>query len=332
MRVAAARPGIFSAQISLPKIFLLIGSLFVSVVISEITLRLFFAKKFPAHYAERSLLYEYHPTFGWFPPRNITRRFTWDRTTTVTLNSHGFRSPEPETNNKPGIMFLGDSFLWGFDLEASERFTDQLQARHPEWQIHNLGVCGYGTDQSFLLLQSYFDVYKPRAVILMYCTDNDWADNSSNVMRYGEYYKPFYLVVGPNALAVQGIPVPRSERVILAEHKHLAHSYLFRLAVQVYWKNRKPTALQSKQNPTLHLLLAMRKFVVEKGAFFAVAMQEKNGEFEQFLTSVEIPWMTIATTNKFAGNGHWNPEGNSNICNKLEIVLKAARQGGHINF
>jgi hypothetical protein len=332
MGVAVAKPRIFFAQISSLKLFLLVGSIFLSVGISELVLRLFFAKQLAPPHDERSLLYEYHPTFGWFPPKNTTRRFAWDRTTTITHNSHGFRSPEPETNNKPGIMFLGDSFTWGFDVEAYERFTDKLQSRHPEWQIHNLGVSGYGTDQEFLLLQSYFDVYTPRAVILVYCTDNDWRDNSCN-MRYGGYYKPFYAIVGPNALALQGIPVPRAERAILADHKRLARSYLFRLGLQAYWKNRKPEPLLVKQNPTLHILAAMRTFVLQKGGVFAVAMQEKNEDFEQFLTDLQIPWVILATTNKFPGlGGHWNPEGHTDVCNKIDTFLKAGLQGDHIKF
>jgi len=322
---AFAGARLFFARISMAKLLLLAGSLLLSIALSELALRLFIPDEFSPIQEERSLLYQYHPTLGWFPKKNTTRRFTAARTITVTYNSHGFRSPEPETNNRPGIMFLGDSFVWGFDVEASERFSDKLQARHPEWNIYNLGVSGYGTDQELLLLESYFDVYKPRAVVLVFCTDNDIEDNATNV-RQGGYYKPFCTGFDSNGIIMKGIPVPRCYRAILADHKGLSHLFLTRLMVRAYCKFRNPPVFQANRNPTDLLLLAMRSYVVKKGAFFGVAMQELNEDFKQLLTNYQIPWVALRTKKKFPGfAGHWTPEGHTEVCDDMEkFLLKAA--------
>ena len=44
-------------------------------------------------------------------------------------------------------MFVGDSFVWGYDVEASERFTELLRDEFPGIRIVNAGVNAYGTDQ-----------------------------------------------------------------------------------------------------------------------------------------------------------------------------------------
>src|SRR5689334_13030126 len=100
---------------------------------------------FPGH-DEKSLMYRYDEQLGWFPVPARTNKFTASRTITVGNNRKGFRGPELTLDEKPRIMFIGDSFTWGYDVEASERFTEKLQARHQELSIHNLGVSGYGTD------------------------------------------------------------------------------------------------------------------------------------------------------------------------------------------
>src|SRR5438876_3200509 len=168
-------------------------------------------------------------------------------------------------------MFLGDSLVWGFDVEASERFTEKLQVRHPEWNIYNLGVSGYGTDQEFLLWQRYFYHYRPRAVILVFCTDNDVDDNAHNA-RNGGYYKPYFTLVSSNALGLHGIPVPRGERAVLSDHQLLSRFYLGRLVVRFYCKGRTPpliqvvaNPIQVVANPTGHIISAMRSYIVRKG-------------------------------------------------------------------
>jgi len=313
------------STISPARVLLFIGSLFLSIALAELGLRLFIVDEFSPMQQERSLLYEYHPVLGWFPKKNTSRRFTASRTTTVTHNSQGFRSPEPETNNKPGIIFLGDSFVWGFDVEAPERFTDKLQARHPEWNISNLGVSGYGTDQELLLLESHFDVYKPRAVILVFCTDNDIEDNATNV-RQGGFYKPYCTGFDSNGIIIKGIPVPRCYRAMLADHMELSHLFLTRFMVRAYCKFHNPPTFHANRNPTDLLLLAMRSYVVKKGAFFGVAMQENNEDFKKLLTEYQIPWVALRTKKKFPGfAGHWTPEGHTEVCDDVDkFLMKAA--------
>ena len=107
--------------------------------------------------------------------------FTGIRTIKVRHNSLGLRDIEHDAAPKPTIAFIGDSFVWGYDAEANERFTELLREKMPEHRIVNAGVTAYGTDQEYLVLRRLWDRIKPNVVVLMVCVDNDRKD------EYGQY-------------------------------------------------------------------------------------------------------------------------------------------------
>src|SRR5689334_2246928 len=102
-------------------------------------------------------IYNYDRELGWFPIPNSEVRFTGLRTITVHHNSLGLRDIEHDSNPKPTIAFVGDSFVWGYDAEMDERFTELLRARLPAQSILNVGVAAFGTDSEFLLTSRPWD-------------------------------------------------------------------------------------------------------------------------------------------------------------------------------
>ena len=106
-------------------------------------------------------------------------------------NSLGLRDIEHNAERRPNIMFVGDSFVWGYDVEARDRFTERLREQLSSARIINAGVPGYGTDQEYLLLNRIWNVTRPDVVVLIFCSNNDRADNSSN-LRYAGYLKPYF--------------------------------------------------------------------------------------------------------------------------------------------
>jgi len=316
LRTAAGRSTLRSVGINL---LLLAGSLALLAGLSELGLRLFFAERLRLIQDDRSLLYRYDQTLGWFPIPDSRKRFVASRPIAVINNREGFRAPEHTTNNQPGILFLGDSFVWGYDVEAAERFTDKLQAKHPEWNVYNLGVSGYGTDQEFLLLQLHYAAYKPRVVFLVYSTETDEDDNCTNA-RYGGYYKPYCTVAG-NRLEIHGIPVPRSERVFLAEHTRLARSCLARLFARAWFKLAAPPVLHNP-SPTAALIRNLQKYVNDQGAILVVGLTARNPPLEEYLRHCEIPFADLGTSLRYPSYGnHWTPEGHTFVCDKIDEFL-----------
>lgn len=299
---------------------LLLGvSLLLLTGLAEIGLRVFCRQSLQVSRDERTMLYRYDEYLGWRHVANSSNHFVGSRAITVVNNSLGFRSSEPLTNNHPGLMFLGDSFVWGYDVEANERFTDKLQARHPEWNVYNLGVSGYGTDQEFLLLELEFARYRPRLVFVVYSAETDEEDNSTN-FRYEGYYKP-YCTIATNRLQIQGLPVPRSERVFVVQHPLLARSCFVRLLARGWFKLTAPPVL-SNPSPTGAILLNMQQFTRSQGAALAVGLTLPRPPLEQFLRRHDIPFVELTTMLRYPTNGsHWTPEGHTVVCERLEEFL-----------
>ncbi len=235
---------------------------------------------------ERSLCYRYDAELGWFPVANGTKQFQHDRSITVHHNAEGFRDKPRGPKVKKRIAFVGDSFVWGHDAEEGERFTDKLEALLPGWEMINLGVSGYGTDQELILIQKWFDHYQPDIVVLVFC-NNDLNDNAAHVTP-GGYYKPYFEVV-EGRLMPRGIPVSKSMQYYGLEHPWLFKSRLVQLLMTrcVDWKSRKP---RSTVNPTGNLLAAMKAYVEAKGAKFIVGYVSDDGmdEKSSFCASLKI--------------------------------------------
>lgn len=312
--------------------------LVVAAVLAEISLRVFCRSSLNFVEDERSLAYRYDAELGWFPKSNSETVISASRSIIAKHNSDGFRDREFVASTNPAILFLGDSFVWGYDVEAPERFTDKLQAKHPEWTIYNCGVSGYGTDQEYLLLQKTFDRFKPRVVFLMYCSRNDYMENGRSFV-YG-YYKPYFTAAADGSrLAVQGVPVPRGERFFWSEHKYFRRLYLARVFIKVYYKVVGPTPVQLNvingfnQNPTVLLLLAMNEYVRSKGAMFVIGVTDTNPNVEAFLKANNITYVDVTTRSLYPTFGeHWTPEGHTAVCDKVEQKLLPLLSGRGSDF
>jgi len=314
-----ARPIVLNLTLSL-------AALLVTAVLAELGLRLFFRANLALLDDERNLLYRYDSYLGWFPIPSQGKNLLASRIFTVVHNREGFRDPDFKSHAENGIMFLGDSFVWGYDVDAPERFTDKLRQRHPEWTIYNLGVSGYGTDQEFLLLQKYFDSYKPRVVFLVFCVETDHDDNSSN-FRYEGYYKPF-CTASDTQLQLRGVPVPRSEKVFFAEHGLLSQSYLVRLVARGYYKLTAAAVVQNP-DPTVSIIRAIQDYVKSKGAVFCMGLTRRDPIVEAVLKERQIPFVDLSTPLRFPQFGnHWTPEGHTFVCDRIEDFFGTRQQAG----
>lgn len=296
-------------------------SLLVSAGLAEAALRILFFERFPAVQGKDYLGYRYDAELGWHPIPN-SRRVWQDRPPfIVSHNSEGLRGPELATNLNPNLIFLGDSFVWGFGVDLADRFSEKFQAKHPLWNVYNFGVSGYGTDQEFLLLQQHIAAYKPRLVFLVFCVENDRIDNSSN-LREG-YYKPYY-TTNAAGIALAGVPVPRSERCFCADHRAISQSCLVRLAVRAWYKLKNPVRRENN-DPTFAILHEMRKYVLANGSRLAVGLTSSEPDVERFLRQSAIPFVDLSTDRRFAPKDHWTPEGHTIVCNKIDEFLRSEK-------
>jgi len=267
---------------------------------------------------ERNLAYRYDSLLGWFPIAHKKIELKRSRLIHISNNSRGFRDDEHVITDNPRIVFLGDSYVWGFDVEKSERFTEKLR-KLTDWSVYNLGVSGYGTDQEYLLLQQQYDYYKPDVVFLVYCTGTDREDNIYS-KRYWGYYKP-YFVLENGGLGLRGTPVPKSENYFFVKHEVLSQSYLVRLIAKQYFQFKNPPRVKAP-DPTLEIIRKIHQLTESKGSKLFVGVEKKYPKLERFLKQMRIPYVDLSTTHRYPEYGaHWTPEGHTIVANRIYQFL-----------
>jgi hypothetical protein len=306
------RPGILRA------IVLQFSLLAATLLAAEAVLRLADLRYLRAYPAGAQRVYNYDAELGWFPVPNSEVTFTGLRTVTVRHNSLGLRDIEHDTAPRPTIAFVGDSFVWGYDAEQEERFTEVLRAKFPEHRIVNAGVTAYGTDQEYLLLRRLWDRINPSVLVLIVCTDNDRKDNQTNI-RYDGIYKPYFLLSASGG-EFRGIPVPRSRRLYFADNLLARDSLVIRAALSGYLLLRHPPV--TVPDPTERLIAMMKEFVESRGAKFLVGLQYHDASLEDALRSSNIPYTSFDGAEHESGDGeHWTPRGHQFVAERLMTLL-----------
>ena len=176
-------------------------------VAAEITLRV--SGVAVLHLNPLSGFHDSDPRLGWAGAPSYAGRFRQpDFDVLVQHDDEGFRRPaEPFRGaaDAPQVVFLGDSFTWGWGVASGETFVDRVQAALGDaTHVRNRGVNGYGTTQQLVLLRERVLQLRPRAITLMFCENDvtDCADAKRGRRPWAE------LVDGD--VALRNLPVERS--------------------------------------------------------------------------------------------------------------------------
>lgn len=300
------------------KLMLLASSFLISGLLGLLALEVYcrWSLDLALHVDERNLAYEHDPLLGWRPKKNEERTFLGSRLISLRHNNLGFRDHDHLQKTRPRVLFLGDSFVWGFDVEASERFTERLQRMLPETEVLNLGVSGYGTDQEWLLLKSEFDFYEPDLVAVVF-TKTDRLDNRLNNVYLG-YFKP-YFAVRAGGLELRGVPVKVSTNYL---HRRFPLFFQSHLVRWIYLRGQKQERKGLQDDPTEEILAAMSRFVLERGAKFLIVLAHADPGIEELCASLGIPLVPVIGAESYPEMGqHWTPTGHEQVALRLYDFL-----------
>ena len=292
-----------------------------TLAVLEVVLRVADFRELREGVSERSLSYRYDSELGWTPIPNSSSVVTNARTVHAKHNSLGLRDEEFSLDAKPTILFLGDSFVWGLDADADERFTDVLKTKISNHKILAAGVSGYGTDQEYLLLKRLWPKVRPSVVVLIFCTQNDRLDNSTNI-RYEGYQKPYFDTAADGSLVLKGQPVPISHLQYIKENWLVRNLWLARLVTSVYVRLKHP--LLFVPDPTERLVGKMREFVEANGAKFLVGIQYRDQDLIRYLQSNQIPFASLDGAPSYPGSAvgsHWTPQGQQFVAERILGML-----------
>src|SRR5262249_1100942 len=92
----------------------------------------------------------------------------------VVTNSEGFRSDiefHKERNDRPPILFFGDSYTAGDGCSNNERFSE-LVGEALDAEVYNYGLSGSGTDQHLLIFEHFARDVKADLIILCVSVEN----------------------------------------------------------------------------------------------------------------------------------------------------------------
>ncbi len=180
-------------------------SLMIAFSIAELAVR------FGAPQEVAPIRFKFDPQLGDIPKPNQSGRKirpgVFDHT--FRHNSLGLRGSKEyilEKQTEHRILFLGDSFTYGFGVNDDQTFAYLTEKRllndRLSVEVMNAGNSGKGTDYELRFFQVLGHKYKPDLVILCFCA-NDFVDNER-----GEYY----LVSQKGELSLK--PLNQSRRTI----------------------------------------------------------------------------------------------------------------------
>jgi hypothetical protein len=136
--------------------------------------------------------------YGWSLRPDFHGR--WANGKTFVVNHSAYRGRELPAAPRTGVLrvvMLGDSVAFGTGVEDGATFSDLLEASDPRFEVANLAVSGYGTDQELLRLEHEGFALRPAAVVLHFCLANDFIDNRLESYLYdGRTPKPYFVVEG----------------------------------------------------------------------------------------------------------------------------------------
>lgn len=104
-----------------------------------------------------------------FRPRTAELATTTEYSVTYQISTKGWRDRERDYAKRPGttrLVALGDSFTFGAGVASGQRFTDVAEDHLRDVEILNMGVPGYGLDQTLLAFVAEGARYQPDAVVV----------------------------------------------------------------------------------------------------------------------------------------------------------------------
>jgi len=128
----------------------------------------------------------------------------------ITINGEGFFDDhhavaKPEEIKR--LLFLGDSFTAGIGIPKENRFADLVKERlSTGYEVLNMAIWGYSTDQELLALEEKGLKYSPDIVVLCMFVDDLFCSHLFSV-NDGIYIKPKFSVTAQDILRLKNVPV-----------------------------------------------------------------------------------------------------------------------------
>jgi GDSL-like Lipase/Acylhydrolase family len=325
--MALFRPSLFQRAL------LLLVSLFIGLAICEASLRVTGAVREVGPPFTR-----YDPVYGKRLRENLrASRTSPEFHVRYSVNSLGFRGPEPDQFPSRSVLFVGDSFTEGYGVTDGQEFPELIRrtllSRHGQQAppVVNAGIGNAGNGHWVKLLRREGRRFDPRLVVLQF-TFNDFADNAREQM---------YRVDGNRQLVelpVQPRGPVHAVNDLVAETPGLGHLHVLGFGYQLYnrfnnwrWSNTRPIETSPAEDElTYRLWEEVLNLCRDEGwPVVALSVEITGGRMDrlgQMLSTYNAPHIIVPSKRDrpelyYAVDGHWNATGHAYVAQVLEREL-----------
>ena len=254
---------------------------------------------------------QFDPEIGWtyIPNTSMRQRFV-DGQPEIAINTdeNGLRVGSPgvrRNKSVPTVLFAGCSFTFGFGVPYEETFVGRLET-NPEfnYQVANLGVEAYGTDQALLLIKRYFSQFNPKAVVYTFLDDHVARNHNYDrriLFRSARFVgtKPLFSLDRSGNLNLKKKPV---------RYDHLNDIRILAF-LEFAWKYWGP---EPSPDLTMALIKEMKDFVESQEATFVLVYWNKfysnKSNFPLSELKKVAPNLVDTGANPPAGWSEWNSD------------------------
>jgi hypothetical protein len=251
-----------------------------------------------------------------------------------SVNSLGYRGPEPERFPEKPILFVGDSFTEGYGVSDGEEFPELI--RRALLQKHggqappvvNAGIGNAGTGHWVKLLRLEGRRLNPRLVVLQF-SDNDFADNLREEMyRLDANRSLVELPVRPRGTV-------HTINELVASTPGLSNTHLIALGYQLYhkynrwrWARAHPGETMPTDDELTYRLWEEVLRICRDNDWPVVGLAvgitgDQLTRLRRMLDDHNASLIVVPSKHQrpdlyFATDGHWNPPGHAHVAHILE--------------
>ena len=202
------------------KIITIFFALVISLLATEVLLRIFGAGPWKNVIINDSVngkqIYISDSTLGWIAKEGSYLLHPADpkgKQFRTTIGKEGQRKTGENNGGVDGqILVIGGSFSQGWGVNDEDTFSSKLQKKYTNFKVYNFGQGGYGSVQSFLLLEKQIPKMKsPKLVIYGFIEHHEyrntarsqWLRTLAKYSRRGHVNTPYGLIGKNNQLIIK---------------------------------------------------------------------------------------------------------------------------------
>lgn len=304
---------------------LLLVSIFVALVVVEIALRVFR----PSYNVAIPWSYEYDAelAFRLKPAAHLFR--TTDFQQETITNRIGTSNFQESFDDYPQLVFtLGDSFTQGTGVPADASYPfqlDQLLNRDAEgfyakrFGVVNLGVAGFGGEQSLIALRRYSALIRRPSFILYLGCENDMIDDV--MFRSGSRHyqltegNPYWgRLVIPARWLTESLEIGIKAKAFILGRRRA------RVTAEVEASESKDGRVPSAAEFEMSVFERLKTYAAEQGATLVVSWSDANPSYY---------WLKDWAARNGVAFADWSPRAASVMAAMPALPLDNTHTGGH---